>query len=141
MKKGIIFSVFTLLITIGSSNLMAQETAPDVANTGTGLVDIGLYLSYILMVIAAIAAIVLPLIQSAGDPRSLMKSGLGLVAILVVFGIAYAISGNEVLPMYREFGVGEGGSKLIGGGLITVYLLAIIALLAIVYTEVKGIFD
>lgn len=143
MKKGIIYSVFTLinLLVVGVFGAFAQDTVPDVSDTGTGLVDIGLYISYALIVVAAIAAVVLPMIQSAGDPKSLLKSGVGLLGILVVFGIAYAISGNEVLPMYTNFGVGEAGSKLIGGGLITVYLLAIIAILAIVYTEVKSIFN
>jgi NADH:ubiquinone oxidoreductase subunit 6 (subunit J) len=103
------------------------------------MVDIGLYISYILIFICAAAAIVLPLIKSAGDPKSLIKSGLGLVAILVVFGIAYALSSNEVTEQYRQFDVNAGESKLIGGGIITVYLLFFIALAAIVYTEVTSL--
>jgi NADH:ubiquinone oxidoreductase subunit 6 (subunit J) len=92
-----------------------------------------------LIFICAIAAIVLPLIQSAGDPKALLKSGVGVLAIVVVFGIAYMLSGNEVTEQYRQFGVLEGGSKVIGGGIITVYLLFFIALAAIVYTEIMSI--
>jgi hypothetical protein len=92
-----------------------------------------------LIFLCAAAAIVLPLIQSAGDPKSLIRSGLGVVAILVVFGIAYALSGNEVTEQYRNFGVESGSSKLIGGGIITVYLLFFIAIAAIVYTEVTSL--
>ena len=142
MKKGIIYSVFALscLLLVGVPESFAQDTAPEVANTGTSMVDIGLYISYILIGIAAVAAVVLPLVQSAGDPKSLIKTGLGVVGILVVFGLAYVLSGSEVLPTYAPFGITESSSKLIGGGLITVYLLAIIAILAIIYTEVSGIF-
>jgi NADH:ubiquinone oxidoreductase subunit 6 (subunit J) len=140
MKNRIFFIIiaFILLVAGSSTGAFAQEAAPT-NNGGTSMVDIGLYISYILIFLCAVAAIVLPLIQSAGDPKSLIKSGLGVVAILIVFGIAYALSGNEVTDQYRQFGVLEGGSKLIGGGLITVYLLFFIALAAIVYTEVMSI--
>jgi NADH:ubiquinone oxidoreductase subunit 6 (subunit J) len=140
MKNRIflIISAFILLVAGSSTGAFAQEAAPS-ADAGTGIYDIGLYIAYILIIICAIAAIVLPLIQSAGDPKSLIRSGLGVVAILIVFGIAYALSGNEVTDQYRQFGQTAGSSKLIGGGLITVYLLFFIALAAIVYTEVTSI--
>jgi NADH:ubiquinone oxidoreductase subunit 6 (subunit J) len=140
MKNRIflILIAFILLVAGSATGALAQaDTAAD--NSGTSMVDIGLYISYILIFICAAAAIVLPLIKSAGDPKSLIKSGLGLVAILVVFGIAYALSSNEVTEQYRQFDVNAGESKLIGGGIITVYLLFFIALAAIVYTEVTSL--
>lgn len=99
-------------------------------------IDIALYAAYILTIIAAVASVVLPLIQSLSDPASLAKSGVGLVALLVVFGIGYALSGNEVLPSYVEFGVDEGLSKFIGGSLTMMYILTIGAIAGIVFTEV-----
>jgi hypothetical protein len=99
-------------------------------------IDIALYASYILVLVAAIAAVVLPLIQSLGDPSSLIKSGIGLAALLVVFVIGYAISGNEVLPSYVEFDVDAGLSKFIGGLLMMMYLLIFAAIAGIIYTEV-----
>jgi NADH:ubiquinone oxidoreductase subunit 6 (subunit J) len=140
MKNRIFFIIiaFILLVAGSSTGAFAQEAAPS-ADAGTGWIDIALYISYILIFICAIAAIVLPLIQSAGDPKALLKSGVGVLAIVVVFGIAYMLSGNEVTEQYRQFGVLEGGSKVIGGGIITVYLLFFIALAAIVYTEIMSI--
>jgi hypothetical protein len=100
-------------------------------------IDIALYASYILVLVAAVAAVVLPLIQSLGDPSSLIKSGIGLAALLVVFVIGYAISGNEVLPSYTEFNVDAGLSKFIGGLLTMMYILIFAAIAGIVYTEVS----
>ncbi len=102
-------------------------------------IDIALYAAYILTLIAAIASIVLPLIQSLGDPGSLVKVGISIVALLVVFGLGYALSGNEVLPEYVEFGVDAGLSKFIGGSLTMMYLLTFIALIGIVFTEISKV--
>ena len=141
MKKALFFIVFTLIniSLIGNTELFAQDAAP-VADEGTGWIDIALYLSYIMVIVAAIGSVVLPMISAAGDPKSLLKSGLGVVAILVVFLIAYVISDNEVRPLYTDFGVDAGQSKLIGGGLICSYLLFFIAMFGIIYSEVTGFF-
>lgn len=106
----------------------------------TTWIDIMLYVSYFLVAAAAIAAIVLPLIKSLNDPRSLITMGAGIVGIVVLFLIAYAISDNEVLPAYAREGVGPTESKLIGGTLITMYMLIILALGSIAVTEVSKLF-
>jgi hypothetical protein len=123
---------------LGSTELLAQDAAP-ATQKGTGLIDAGLYIAYGMIILAALGAIVLPLIQSAGDPKALLKSGIGVIAILLVFVIAYAISGNEVTDLYRNFDVDAGASKLIGGVIITAYLLIFIAIAGIIYTEVSNI--
>lgn len=109
-----------------------EETSP--------LVDIALYLGYFLVAVAAIAAIVLPLIKSFDNPKSLAAMGAGIVGLLVIFGIAYLISDSTVLPSYAKFDITEQGSKMIGATLITMYLLIGISLIAIVFNEVSKIF-
>lgn len=97
--------------------------------------DIFLYLAYTLVIVAAIAAIVLPLINALSDPKSLLMSGLGVLALVVVFIVGYAISGNEVTAVYTKFEVGPDLSKAVGGALIMTYILGIGAVLGIIYTE------
>jgi hypothetical protein len=140
MKKALFLTLITLLgiSILGSTELLAQDAAPT-DEGGTGWIEIGLYLAYGMIILAALGAIVLPLFQAAGDPKSLMKSAIGVVAILVVFFIAYAISGNEVTDLYRQFNVTESSSKMIGGIIITSYLLILIAMVGIIYTEIKNI--
>jgi hypothetical protein len=105
------------------------------------LVDIALYLSYGLIIVAALGATILPLINSLGDPGSLIKTGAGIIGLLVIFFIAYAIAGNEVTPLYATHGVNASLSKWVGGALITMYVLFIIALLSIIITEVSKLFS
>jgi len=99
--------------------------------------DILLYGSYLLVGLGAVASIFMPLIKSLDDPKSLMKTGAGIVGIVVLFFIAYSISGNEVLPKYEAdpFNLTPAGSQVVGGMLITTYFLAIGALASIVVTE------
>lgn len=100
------------------------------------MVDFGIYLSYFLFFVALAAAVVMPIISALDNPKVLMKTGMGIGAALVVFLVGYVISGSEVTPLYTEFGVDEGSSKLVGGGIIMVYLLALIAIGSIIYGEV-----
>lgn len=101
--------------------------------------DIMLYVSYLLVGIGTVVSVLLPLIKSLDDPKSLMKSGLGVVAILVLFFICYSISSNEVLPKFEgePFNLTPGTSQMVGGLMFTTYVLTIVALVGIVLTEIN----
>jgi len=101
--------------------------------------DILLYLGYTLVIISALAAILLPLVNSLGNPKSLIKTGLGVIAIVVIYFVAYAFSGAEVTQAYAERGVGPELSKAVGGTLIMAYILLGISVLGIVFTEISKI--
>ncbi len=96
--------------------------------------------SYVLLGIATLAAIVLPLIGSLSQPKTLIKSGVGIVGIVAIFFLAWSLSGSEVKPNYASFDVTETSSKIVGGALITMYILVGMALLGILFTEVSKIF-
>ena len=101
--------------------------------------DIFLYLGYTLVIIAAVASILLPLVNALGNPQSLIKGGGGLLVVVVLYFIAYAFSGSEVTQEYSKFGVGPELSKTVGGTLIMAYLLLGFAVLGIVFTEFNKI--
>lgn len=102
-------------------------------------IDIFIYVAEILIIIGAVIAIVMPLIKSLDNPGSLLKTAVGVVILAVVFFVAYSVSDGEVLPKYAAdpFNLTPGMSKFVGGSLITVYGLFIIAILGIVLTEVN----
>ncbi len=102
--------------------------------------DIFLYLGYTLVIVAAVGAILLPLINALGNPKGLLKSGLGVVAIVVLYFIAYAISGAEVTPEYSKYNVGPELSKAVGGTLIMAYFLLGISVVGILFTELNKVF-
>jgi len=103
------------------------------------IVDIMLYGAYLLVIVAALGAIVLPLINALGEPKKLLKSVLGVVVIGVVYLIGWGVAGDEVNAKYIAFDITSTSSKVIGGVLITTYILMGIAMVSIVYSEIAKI--
>ncbi|WP_143962209.1 hypothetical protein [Litoribacter populi] len=103
--------------------------------------DIFLYVGYLLIAVGVVAALVMPLIKSLDNPKSLIKTGIGIVALLVLFFIAYSIADSEVIPRYAAapFNLTPALSQLVGGILITVYFLFGFAILGIIVTEINKI--
>ena len=93
--------------------------------------DIGLYVGYGLLLIAVVAAVILPLINAFKSPKELLKSAMGLGALVVLFLISFGLSGSEVTAKYTAQGVGESSSKLIGAGLTMFYIVFFVALIGI----------
>jgi FtsH-binding integral membrane protein len=100
-------------------------------------IDPALYITYVLIIFGAAAAVLLPFIQSLSNPKALAKTGIGIVALVVVFFIAYSISGAEVTPTYVERGVDANLSKTVGGMLTMMYILLFGAVIGIVVTEIS----
>ena len=99
-----------------------------------------LLFAYLLLGISTIAIIVLPLIKSLDDPKSLVQIGAGLLVIGVLFLISWAISGSEVTEVYAKHNVGPEMSKVVGGMLMLMYILAVVAIIGIMVTELKKLF-
>ncbi|MEQ8363792.1 MAG: hypothetical protein RIF39_06055 [Cyclobacteriaceae bacterium] len=99
--------------------------------------DIGLYVGYGLFSVALIAAVILPLINALKSPKDLVKSGMGVGALVVVFLISFGLAGSEVTSKYTAQGIGESSSKLIGAGLTMFYIVFISALIGIVFSEIS----
>jgi len=99
--------------------------------------DIMLYATYLLAVVGTILSIAMPLLKSLDDPKGLLKSGLGVLGLAVLFFICYFLSGNEVLPNFEgaPFNLTPGLSQLIGGMLVMTYVLSLITIAAILVTE------
>ena len=101
------------------------------------LVDVILYFGYGMVMVGAVLAIGFPVWIASKNPKSLVGTGMGLGSILVLFLIAWLLSGSEVYSSYSEFGVDASLSKFIGGMLILVYMLVGLALTGIIYSEVS----
>ncbi len=96
------------------------------------MIDAGLIFAYILIAACAGAAIILPIIQSLSDPKSLIKAGIGVGVLVVLFVVCFILAGGDT------FGadVSSATSKRVGAGLIMFYILALGAIGGIIYTEI-----
>lgn len=105
------------------------------------LIDFGLYFMYALLIIAVVVAfVVFPIIRAATSPASFLTSLYGIGALVVIFIISYSLSGSKVLPQWRVEGVTESISKLVGAGLIMFYIVLVIAVIGLIFSEINKAF-
>jgi hypothetical protein len=109
----------------------------ELSELNCSLITWGLYVTYVAFGIALIAAVVLPMISAANNPKSLVKSGIGVAVLLIVFAIGYAVSDGSLSAFAVSEGITENGSKMIGAGLITFYVALIGTSLGLIYSEVS----
>ncbi|HLF34813.1 MAG TPA: hypothetical protein VI583_11275 [Cyclobacteriaceae bacterium] len=103
-------------------------------------VDIALYAGYILLLGSVLLGVLMPLINAVGNPKSLLKGFYGILFIVAVFGLAYIFSNPDQGALYTRFGYGPTESRLIGAGLISLYMLIIASILGMIGSEIFKIF-
>jgi hypothetical protein len=101
------------------------------------MIDFGLYVTYFLFFVAVAAAVGFPLINAGKSPGSFKKSLIGVGALVGLFVVSFAIAGSSVTEDQALKGITESTSKMIGAGLIMLYLSMIIAVVGIVYSEIS----
>ena len=104
--------------------------------------EYGLILSYIMVILACAGALFAPLIYAlTNDPKSLVKIGVTIGILVVVYFIGYAMADGVVYSRFIPNGVTtESHSQAIGGILIMTYLMLAIAIVGVVVNVVSGYF-
>jgi len=104
------------------------------------MIDIGLWISYLLLIAAVIGMIVYSVINMLRDSKNAKYTLIAVGILAGLFLISFLFSGSEVLPRYEDFGITSSGSKLIGAGLIMMYMLGFFTVAIAVYTEIRKLF-
>lgn len=104
------------------------------------LIDIGLYLTVILLVVSLGAGILLEVFNLLKDTKALIFAGGVLVGLVIIFFISYAMSSDAVTTKYTALGVDAGSSKLIGAGLIMLYIFLFVSVIGMVLSEITKFF-
>ncbi len=97
--------------------------------------------AYVLVGLAAASAVIFPLIRMVANPKNAKKSLIGLAGIAVIVFIAWQFSSDEVLNLTTEHPDNVPHVlKMAGTQLGTMYILLILAILSIFYTEIRSLF-
>lgn len=104
------------------------------------MLDLGFYIFYVLLAIAIASAVIFPLINSFKSPGTLVVTGIGVAVMLVLFGVSYGLSDSALSRNAIAFGLSETGVKMIGAGLIMFYIVLVLAILALIYSEISKAF-
>jgi len=100
------------------------------------LINIGLYISYILLFITVLSIIVIPVYFTIINFKKAKQGLIGVGILAAVLLIAYLISPAEQGLFYETNKIGPSGSKIIGGGLFATYFVMLGIIVAILYAEV-----
>ena len=104
------------------------------------MIDAGLWITYILFVVALAGMAVFSLINMLRDLKKAKGTLMGIGILVVLFIISYAISGSEVLPKYEQLGIDSGSSKMIGAWLILLYIVGVSTFALAVVSEFRKLF-
>lgn len=93
---------------------------------------------YILFAIAAIAAIIFPIVNIVQNPKGAKNALIGVVALIVVCAIGYALAGSEeCYTLDGKLLADASTSKQSEAGLIAFYIMGAAAIGAVIYAEVS----
>lgn len=97
-------------------------------------------LSYVMLVVAMLAVLMGVVMTATSDPKKMIGSLIGVVAVLVIFGVSYALASGDVLEEQAKKGVTETASRMSGAGLFMFYILLLGAIGSIIYASVSRLF-
>jgi hypothetical protein len=103
------------------------------------LVSPGLIVCYVFFGVAVLTSIAMPIINAIKNPAGLLKALIGVVGLVVLFGVSYALSGSEVSMKAAAVGVDASGSRMIGAGMIMFYIILLASVILVIYSLIKDI--
>lgn len=108
---------------------------------GESMTDTVIGWGEILLVVTVALLIIFPIMHFFKNPKSALKFLAVIVIFGVVFLIAYLLSSGSVEgDIYTKEAITSSQSKLIGSGLIMIYILAGVALLSIIVSAIINAF-
>lgn len=98
-------------------------------------------LTYLVFLLGAVAAIVLPLFLGFKNPRQLLKILIVIVGFVVVAFVAYSLSINtfDAITLQKLKTTAE-TSKMVGAGLIFTYFIVALLVLSFIGTNLYNLF-
>lgn len=96
-------------------------------------------LTLVIFAIAIIATLIAVFAGLAKNPSGLKSVGIGIVAFLVILGISYGVAEGTQVEMKDGDILTANESKWVGAGLYMFYILAIIAVGAMITAGIKKI--
>ena len=130
MIIGAALGIYTWVATSQAEGIEAQVAAID---------PIFIWI-YILVAIAVLALIIVPLPYMIRNPKTMVKFGIGIVALGVVLLIAYMLSSDAALPFIEGAADKNEWSTWADVNIISMYIMTGAAILVIALSGVMGIF-
>ncbi len=127
-----ILRIVVLILSLAGIALLAT-----ILTGNEGTISLYMYIAYIVLGVAIVFTLLFSLAQLFTHKESLKKTLLSVGVFIIIIAISYVLSeGSEVTKDGVQI-VSESGSKWVGTGLRTFYLLAAIAVGAMIFSGVQ----
>lgn len=105
------------------------------------LIDIGLYVTYALIIGgAAMAFVIFPLVNLVRHPESI-KMALGAIVFLgAIFGIGYLMASGQTYPGIEDHNYSYQQLKLMGAALYSFIILLLLTFALMIISEIISVF-
>ncbi|GAB5550989.1 MAG: hypothetical protein Sapg2KO_05800 [Saprospiraceae bacterium] len=135
---GLLVTAIFLLGVLPNTGLIDTENPQDV-----NIFNFGISATIALIVVAAIAMVLFGVVQVVSTFKSSWKGILGFAILIVTFLVAYSVANgdltNEIMAIQNsaeDAGVTDANLKFIGGSILTLLVLIIVAVGTFVVFEI-----
>ena len=105
------------------------------------LINVGIIITYIMIGFAALTAILFGVKKMISNTKNAKKTLYGILGLIVVCLGSYLIASDEILQSYEKYKISASESKNVGMGLIMFYTLSVLAIGAVLYSELSKAFS
>ena len=134
----LVISVLAAIFTIVMFYKGDETVASDAGAQAVTIVPL-FYLTYFVLAVATLAALLFFVVQIIKGTVDLKKLGIGLGSFVLVIVISYVMASDAVPVKFAET-ISSSTTKWVGTGLIMFYLLLALSVLGIIYSEVSRLF-
>ena len=113
----------------------------------TGIFNFGLWMPIVLIIICVVAILLFGVLGIASSPKASLRGLIGFGLLVLIFIVAYSMSSGEASGRIAELvkrpdfsDVTPGVLKYIGGAITTTGILALIAVVAFAFSELRNLF-
>ena len=132
---GILGAVFLLrIMSLGDDQIKMNASMGDYSSVSPLIT-----LALIILSIAIVVTLVFSIITLASDPKKLKKAMIASGMFLLVIAIAYGVSEGVETPMKNDKVLSAGDSRLVGTGIVSFYILTVIAFGSMMFSAIKKI--
>jgi len=107
----------------------------------TGIISSYLSVAYITLGVAILFTLLFSVTQLFKNPQALKKTLISLGLFLAIVLVSFFISTGEAVEKAGIEVISEYGSKWVGAGLYTFYILALVAIGLMIYSGVKKLIN
>ncbi len=127
-----ILRIVVLILSLAGIALLAT-----ILTGNEGTISLYMYIAYIVLGVAIVITLLFSLTQLFTHKESLKKTLLSIGIFIIIIAISYVLSEGSAVVKGGEEIVSANGSKWVGTGLRTFYILAAIAVGSMIFSGVQ----